>query len=258
MDEFVARNSTTSATSAVKRRASRKSEKAEKTFRSRAAAGSGAGYLLPLFSELARLAEMSVVERRLRSFGFCAIAGTDEVGRGCLAGPVVAGSVILSEDSLPGLNDSKKLTHGERRRLCRLIARRARAIAVGVVEPHIIDRINILNASKLAMKQSVENLEVRPDVLVLDAVQLESLEMPQLALISGDSRSVSVAAASIVAKFYRDLLMESYHDLYPRYDFYNNRGYGTESHWRALREYGPCPIHRSSFEGVTVDPVLFG
>lgn len=200
---------------------------------------------------------MSVVERRLRAFGFRCIAGTDEVGRGALAGPVVAGAVILHGDPLPGVNDSKQLSHPERRTLCRLILSKARAVAVGVVEPHVIDRINILNASKLAMRLAIEELDCRPDVLLLDAVELETLEMPQVPLIEGDRRSVSVAAASIVAKYYRDLLMESYHQIYPQYDFVSNRGYGTEDHWRALRQHGPSPIHRRSFEGVSEPLLLF-
>ncbi len=201
---------------------------------------------------------MSVVERRLRDFGFRAIAGTDEVGRGCLAGPVVAACVILDSDpTLLGVNDSKVVDRADRLDICRLILRRARAAAVGVVEPHTIDAINILRASKQAMVQAVENLAVRPDILLLDAVTID-LEMPQVPLIGGDRRSVSIAAASIVAKVYRDLLMESYHDLYPVYDFRHNRGYGTEGHQAALKLYGPSPIHRKSFEGVDQPMLLFG
>jgi len=200
---------------------------------------------------------MSVVERRLRDFGFRAIAGTDEVGRGCLAGPVVAACVILDSDpTLLGVNDSKVVDYQDRLDVCRLILRHARAAAVGVVEPKTIDAINILRASKQAMVQAVENLAVRPDVLLLDAVTID-LEMPQVPLIGGDRRSVSIAAASIVAKVYRDLLMESYHDLYPVYDFRHNRGYGTEGHQAALKLYGPSPIHRMSFEGVEQPMLLF-
>jgi ribonuclease HII len=125
------------------------------------------------------------------------------------------------------------------------------------MEPETIDRINILRASKLAMAESVENLPVRPDVLLLDAVTLEELEMPQIPLIKGDRRSVSIAAASIVAKVYRDLLMESYHDLYPVYGFNQHRGYATEAHQAALKLYGPSPIHRKSFEGVVEPRLLF-
>ncbi len=202
---------------------------------------------------------MSAIERRLRDFGFRAIAGTDEVGRGCLAGPVVAACVVLDSDpTLFGVNDSKLVDPDDRVSICRLIYARARAIAVGVVEPSTIDRINILRASKLAMRDAVENLGVRPDVLLLDAVTLETLEMPQIPLIGGDRRSVSIAAASIVAKVYRDLLMESYHERYPVYDFRHNRGYATEGHQAALKLYGPSPIHRKSFIGAEEPRLLFG
>lgn len=200
---------------------------------------------------------MSAIERRLRDFGFRAIAGTDEVGRGCLAGPVVAACVILDSDpTLVGVNDSKLVGHDDRIGVCRLILRHARAAAVGVIEPRMIDAINILQASKRAMIAAVENLEVRPDVLLLDAVTID-MDLPQVPLIGGDRRSVSIAAASIVAKVYRDLLMESYHDLYPVYDFRHNRGYATEGHQAALKLYGPSPIHRKSFEGVEEPMLLF-
>jgi ribonuclease HII len=199
------------------------------------------------------------VERWLRDSGFRCIAGTDEVGRGCLAGPVVAACVILPDDpTLFGVHDSKLIDHEDRLGVCRLVLRRARAVAVGVVEPCTIDRINILRASKLAMLHAVHDLSVRPDVLLLDAVLLEDLEMPQVPLIGGDRRSISIAAASVVAKVYRDLLMESYHARYPVYDFKHNRGYATEGHQAALRTYGPSPIHRRSFEGVEEPRLLFG
>lgn len=201
---------------------------------------------------------MSVMERRLRDFGFRAIAGTDEVGRGCLAGPVVAACVVLSSDpTLFGVNDSKLVDHDDRIGICRLILARARSVSVGVVEAATIDRINILRASKLAMRHAVEDLSVRPDVLLADAVILEDLEMPQVPIIQGDRRSVSIAAASIVAKVYRDLLMESYHERYPVYDFKHNRGYATEGHQAALRTYGPSPIHRRTFDGVEEPRLLF-
>ena len=202
---------------------------------------------------------MSVVERRLRDFGFRCIAGTDEVGRGCLAGPVVAAAVILEPDpTLVGVNDSKLVDHDHRIAACRLVLARARAVAIGVVEATTIDRINILRASKLAMLHAVDDLSVRPDVLLLDAVTLESLEMPQIPLIQGDQRSVSIAAASIVAKVYRDFLMESYDAQYPVYGFRHHRGYATEEHQAALKLYGPSPIHRKSFEGVEEPRLLFG
>ena len=243
----VARSSTTSGISAAKQRASKKSAKAKSE-----------KILDRVFAELARIAEMSVIERRLRDFGFRAIAGTDEVGRGCLAGPVVAACVILDVDpTLLGVNDSKQIDSVDRVSICRHIIARARAVAVGVVEPHTIDRINILRASKLAMAEAVENLPLRPDILLLDAVTIEHLDMPQIPMIEGDKRSVSIAAASVVAKVYRDLLMESYHDRYPVYDFRHNRGYATEGHQSALKLYGPTPIHRKSFEGVDEPMLLF-
>ena len=202
---------------------------------------------------------MSAVERRLRDSGFRSIAGTDEVGRGCLAGPVVAAAVILDcEPTLFGVNDSKAVDAEARATVCQLILSCARSVSIGVVEPATIDRINILRASKLAMLHAVQDLAVRPDVLLLDAVTLESLEMPQIPLIAGDRRSVSIAAASIVAKVYRDLLMESYHGRYPVYGFDHNRGYATELHQAALKTYGPSPIHRRSFEGVEEPTLLFG
>lgn len=208
---------------------------------------------------MARVAELSVIERQLHDLGFRCIAGTDEVGRGCLAGPVVAACVVLDhEPTLFGINDSKLLVQEQRLSACRLIMSRARAIAVGVVEPQTIDRINILEASKLAMAEAVENLTLRPDVLLLDAVTINALEMPQVPMIEGDRRSISIAAASVVAKVYRDLLMESYHELYPVYDFRHNRGYATEGHHAALKLYGPSPIHRKSFEGVEEPTLLFG
>jgi ribonuclease HII len=248
MAASVAQSSTTSGISAEKPLASKKSAKAKKR-----------NIFDKLFAELARIAEMSVIERRLREFGFRAIAGTDEVGRGCLAGPVVAACVILDFDpTLLGVNDSKMLDGIDRLSVCRHIIARARAISVGVVESHMIDSINILRASKLAMAEAVDQMAVRPDVLLLDAVTIESLEMPQIPLIEGDKRSVSIAAASVVAKVYRDLLMESYHDRYPVYDFRHNRGYATEGHQAALKVHGPSPIHRKSFEGVEESMLLFG
>jgi ribonuclease HII len=202
---------------------------------------------------------MSAIERRLRDFGFRAIAGTDEVGRGCLAGPVVAACVILDyEPTLLRVNDSKLVDHDHRLSACRHILSRARAVSIGVVESQTIDAINILRASKLAMAHAVEDLHVRPDVLLLDAVIVEQLDLPQVPLIGGDRRSISIAAASIVAKVYRDLLMESYDALYPVYGFKHHRGYATEAHQAALKLYGPSPIHRKSFEGVDEPMLLFG
>jgi ribonuclease HII len=202
---------------------------------------------------------MGALERVLRMDGFIAIAGTDEVGRGCLAGPVVAAAVVLRAEAVfPRLDDSKRLGAADRSILSRRIVAEARAVAVGVVEPSTIDRINILAASKMAMVRAVEALAVRPDALLIDAVYLEELLVPQLPIVRGDARCISIAAASVVAKVYRDSLMESYHALYPQYDFINNVGYGTANHCKALEEYGPSPIHRRGFRGVIDQRPLFG
>src|SRR6202051_1495771 len=187
-----ARSSTTSGISGAKPPASKKSVNAKPKPAER--------LVRNLFAELARVAEMSAIERRRRDSGFRAIAGTDEVGRGCLAGPVVAACVILdSEPTLVGVNDSKLVDREDRIDVCRLILRRARAAAVGVIEPRTIAAINILRASKLSMIEAVENLAVRPDVLLLDAVTID-MDLPQVPLIGGDRRSVSIAAASILGK----------------------------------------------------------
>ena len=250
-----ARSSTTSATSAEKRPASKRSGRGDVPFELRAGrpADRQVGALL---GELARLAELSVLERTLREQGFRQIAGTDEVGRGCLAGPVVAAAVILPGTAIPGVNDSKLLDPADRGAVCAAILSHASAVAVGVISPGTIDRINILQASKRAMQGAVEELSIRPDILLVDAVFVETLHMPQVPLIAGDRRSISIGAASIVAKVYRDALMESYDRCYPQYDFANNRGYATETHLEALARFGPTPIHRRSFLG-SFGPSLF-
>jgi ribonuclease HII len=250
MAASVVRSSITSASSAAKQRASKKSAAAKRTPDEK--------FYDSLFAELARVAEMSSVERQLRDFGFRCIAGTDEVGRGCLAGPVVAACVVLDDDpTLFGVNDSKLIDHEDRLGVCQLILKRARAVTIGVVEAATIDRINILRASKLAMLQAIDDLPLRPDVVVLDAVILEQLEAPQIPLIKGDRRCISIAAASIVAKVYRDRLMDCYHEQYPVYGFNHHRGYATEQHQAALKTYGPTPIHRMSFDGVEAPKLLF-
>ncbi len=260
MAGFAAQSSTISATSRARLRESKKSGSPSQVTPSRGRASVPADLTLPevLWKELARLAELGTVERDLRTRGFERVAGTDEVGRGCLAGPVVAAAVILGDEPiLFGLNDSKKVSYLDRRLLCGRIMATARAVSVGVVEPRTIDRINILEASKMAMRQAVESLTVRPDVLLTDAVYVEELIVPQVPLVKGDLRTASIAAASVVAKVYRDVLMESYHEPYPEYDFVNNVGYGTALHLKALEKFGPCPIHRRGFRGVEQRP-LFG
>lgn len=178
-------------------------------------------------------------------------AGVDEAGRGPLAGPVVAACVILPKDCIiSGLNDSKKLSHQQRCRTLLEIRKHAVAFAFGIVEPGEIDRINILKAALLAMEISVTNLHNKPDYLLIDGNQRTSLPMPQETVIKGDSRCGSIAAASVLAKVIRDYIMEKYHAMYPAYNFLKHKGYPTKEHLEAIREHGPCPIHRRSFRGV--------
>ncbi|HKR01164.1 MAG TPA: ribonuclease HII [Pyrinomonadaceae bacterium] len=191
-------------------------------------------------------------EDAARAGGFRLIAGVDEVGRGALAGPVVAGAVILDpERPIPeGLDDSKKLTALQRRRITEEILSTAVAYAVGQVEPEEIDRLNILQASRLAMMEALKQLAPQADYLLIDAVQLKETELPQKAIIHGDSISASIAAASVIAKTYRDALMHGFHEVYPQYNFAKHVGYCTREHLQALREHGPCRIHRQSFHPV--------
>jgi ribonuclease HII len=179
------------------------------------------------------------------------VAGLDEVGRGCLAGPVVAAAVVLSPDiHLPGVRDSKVLSSKQRKVLNRAIREKARAVSVAQVESDEIDRINILKASLKAMAQAVDNLSLRPRALLVDGNQPIPHILPQKTLVKGDQRSLSVAAASIVAKVFRDSLMEEMHRNYPQYNFSGNKGYATSEHRKAIRLYGCCPIHRKTFKGV--------
>ena len=191
-------------------------------------------------------------EDEARASGFRLIAGVDEVGRGALAGPVVAAAVILDpERPLPeGLDDSKKLTARQRERIADEILQVAVAFSVGQVEPEEIDRINILEASRLAMIEALKQLDPCADYLLIDALQLKEAQLPQKAIIHGDSISASIAAASVIAKTYRDALMRSFHEVYPQYNFARHVGYGSREHREALRTHGHCRIHRKSFHGV--------
>lgn len=194
--------------------------------------------------------QMSTFENTARDNGFSFIAGVDEVGRGPLAGPVVAAAVILPDsDTILGLNDSKKLSFKKREELFEIIHTKARAVGVGIVEAPEIDRINIYQASKKAMELAIKNLSIDPDYLLLDAMQVQT-SLPQEKIIKGDARSVSIAAASIVAKVTRDRMMEEYDKEYPGYGFSNNAGYGTKEHLIGLKELGVTPIHRQSFAPV--------
>ena len=201
-----------------------------------------------LEAQKARLEEMHRYERELWSSGCRYIAGVDEVGRGPLAGPVVTAAVILPEDfDLLGVDDSKKLTPKKRDMLFDQIKEAAVCWAIGRREPGRIDEINILNATKEAMLDAVNGLSVRPDHVLIDAVKLPSLEIPQTSLIHGDALSVSIAAASILAKVTRDREMEEMARVWPGYSFEKNKGYGTKAHYEGLKALGPCPIHRKTF-----------
>ena len=178
------------------------------------------------------------------------IAGTDEVGRGCLAGPVVAAAVILKED-IPGLTDSKKISPKKREFLANLILEKS-FFAYGVVCNNKIDKINILNASLLAMKRAILNLPVRPSLVLVDGTFKPDLDIPMRAIIGGDSSENAISAASIIAKVYRDNLMIKYDSIFPVYDLKGNKGYGTKKHLEALKNFGHCEIHRTTFNGVII------
>jgi ribonuclease HII len=190
------------------------------------------------------------IERAVRARGFHAVAGVDEVGRGALFGPVVAAAVILSPGRpIRGLNDSKVLEPERREILDVRIRERAAAWAVAAVDAATIDCINIYQASRLAMRQAVESLQPAPDFVLIDAVPLE-ISIPQRPLIKGDARCQAIAAASIVAKVYRDRLMRIWDQVFPQYGLAAHKGYSTPEHWKALCEHGPTPLHRLSFEPV--------
>lgn len=179
------------------------------------------------------------------------VAGVDEVGRGPLAGPVVAAAVVLPEDfDLIDVNDSKQLSPRKRLALYPEILREAVSVGVGVMDNQVIDRINIYEADRQAMRQAVQSLSVVPDALLVDAMNVP-VSLPQTELIKGDAKSNSIAAASIVAKVFRDTLMDDYAQIYPQYGFSRNAGYGTAEHLAALREFGPTPIHRLTFAPVS-------
>jgi len=191
-------------------------------------------------------------EKQAQSVGFRFIAGVDEVGRGCLAGAVVAAACILdlSKPIPDGLDDSKKLSAKRREELEQRIKETAIAFAVAQVEADEIDQINILQATKKAMRSAIAALTPKPDFLLIDALKIDGLSIPQLSLVNGDAISASIAAASIIAKTYRDRLMKEIDKIYPNYGFAKNVGYATKEHLKALRVYGPCALHRKTFRPI--------
>ncbi len=198
--------------------------------------------------ELERLEKMREFEIECEAEGYTLICGIDEAGRGPLAGPVVAGAVILPKDCrIFGLNDSKKLSEKRREELYDEVTQKAVAFGAGIVGPQRIDEINILQADYEAMCEAIGKLSVMPQILLNDAVVIPQVLLPQKKIIHGDARSLSIAAASIIAKVTRDRLMTEYDSLFPEYGFAAHKGYGTKAHYEAIKKYGPCAIHRKSF-----------
>lgn len=202
------------------------------------------------------LIEMKYYENQLRDQGFHYIAGVDEVGRGPLAGPVVTAAVILPEDfDLLGVDDSKKLTEKKREELYGKILEKAVGYGIGIKDNRVIDEINILEATRLAMNEAIVNADkmlkervgADIDFVLFDAMKIDDVNKPQMSLIKGDRKSVSIAAASIIAKVTRDRMMVEYHKTYPYYGFESNKGYGTAAHYEGLKSHGITPIHRVSF-----------
>lgn len=201
-----------------------------------------------LEKEVNRYKEMCKFENEAYTNGYNMVAGVDEAGRGPLAGPVVAASVILPRDVfIEGLNDSKKLSAQQRERLYDVIIEKAVAYEIGIADEKCIDEINILNATKRAMEKAINNLKPQPEIILIDAVSLENIKIKQTAIIKGDSLSVSIAAASVIAKVTRDRLIDRMDSMYPQYGFLKHKGYGTKEHIEAIKRYGICPIHRVSF-----------
>ena len=200
-----------------------------------------------LVKERARLEEMRAYERKYES-GFFLICGIDEAGRGPLAGPVCAGACILKKnEEILYLNDSKKLSEKRREALFLEIKEKAVSWSVAFVDEKRIDEINILNATYEAMKKAIEGLSVKPDMLLIDAVHIPDIDIKQVSIVKGDAASVSIAAASILAKVSRDHFMKEMDEKYPEYGFSKHKGYGTKAHYEALKKYGPSPIHRMTF-----------
>lgn len=199
-----------------------------------------------LARERERIECLKEYERKYSDYRY--ICGVDEAGRGPLAGPVVAGAVILPKDcGILYINDSKQLSAKKREELYDVIMEQAVAVGVGIAGCERIDEINILNATYEAMREAIEKLGVKPDILLNDAVRIPGVSVTQVPIIKGDAKSISIGAASIIAKVTRDRMMEEYDRLYPQYGFSGHKGYGSQSHIEAIKTYGPCPIHRRTF-----------
>ena len=199
-----------------------------------------------------KLIDMSVYEKQLYAGGITTVAGVDEVGRGPLAGPVLAACVVLPADwDIPGLDDSKKLSEKKRNEMFQIISDRALAIGIGMADNNTIDEINILNATRQAMRQAVAEAEKQLGEaighILVDAVTIDGIDNEQTAIIKGDAKSISIAAASIIAKVTRDNMMKEYALEYPHYAFESNKGYGTKAHYQGINEHGITPIHRKTF-----------
>ena len=187
-------------------------------------------------------------EERIRAQGYSAVCGVDEAGRGPLAGPVVAAAVILAPGTqLPGVNDSKKLSEKKREQLFDYVRENALAYGIGEASEAEIDEINILNATFLAMRRAIENMDVNADFALIDGNRIQGLDIPAECVIGGDAKVLSIAAASILAKVTRDRKMRQLAEEYPQYGFEKHKGYGTKAHYAAIEQYGVCPIHRRSF-----------
>lgn len=199
--------------------------------------------------ELERLTNLKSMEKELYDKGFEYICGIDEAGRGPLAGPVVVAGVIMPKDSMiEGVNDSKKVSEKKREKLYDVILEEAISYSVSIIGQDVIDEINILNATKQGVTKVVEELDVKPNLILVDALtHINTKGIPYDSIIKGDAKCYNIAAASIIAKVTRDRIMREWDEIYPQYGFINHKGYGTAKHIEALKEYGPCPIHRKTF-----------
>jgi len=199
--------------------------------------------------EEARLIELKKIDKEFFDKGVKYIAGIDEAGRGPLAGPVVVASVILPQDSMiEGVNDSKKISESKREKLFEIITKEAISYGIGIIYQNEIDEINILQATKKGLTEAIKQMDIKPNIIMVDALNgIDTLGIPYKSIIKGDAKSYSIAAASIIAKVTRDRIMREWDKVYPEYGFGSHKGYGTAKHIAAIRENGPCPIHRKTF-----------